>query len=63
MGEYDVVYVIRDIIHRGVTYPSGTVGTIVHDHGDGVFEVFFNHPEKSVLTLRKHELESIPNDI
>lgn len=49
---FTAVKLCRDILHRGVTFPAGTSGTIVHVYEDGIAcEVEFSKPAEMVLTL------------
>ncbi len=56
--DYEVVRLRSAVYDEGVTFPIGTLGTIVLRHGDGeAYEVEFDEPEPAVITLWPMDLE------
>jgi len=59
--EFSSVALAHAVKHSGETLPAGTVGVIVHRHADGIgYEVEFDLPTFSVITLSARELARYP---
>ncbi len=57
LAEFDRVTLARTLVHRGMTFPAGLRGVIVHRHSGGIgYEVEFSHPIEAVLTLKRGDL-------
>lgn len=59
-AEFSPVALKREIVHRGVTFPAGSRGIVVHRHADGIgYEVEFSRPTEAVLTLTSQILTEV----
>lgn len=57
-AEFSPVLLKRQIVHRGVTFPAGSRGIVVHKHADDIgYEVEFSRPAEAVLTLTSQDLK------
>jgi hypothetical protein len=54
---YGGVTLTRAIEYHGMAIPAGTSGGVVHDHGNGGFEVEIEQPDFAVISLMAADLE------
>lgn len=54
--EFAQVTLTHEVLYRGVRYPEGTPGVVVHTHDDDAFEVEVEHPAFAVITLKKKQI-------
>jgi hypothetical protein len=57
-GEFSPVTLTIPVTYRGVTFPKGARGVVVHQHDDGIgYEVEFETPMQAVLTLTSEQIQ------
>ncbi|WP_299440472.1 DUF4926 domain-containing protein [uncultured Rhodospira sp.] len=54
--EFAAVRLTRDLEYRGVSFPKGTPGVVVHKHTDEAYEVEFERPSFSVVTVTTSDI-------
>lgn len=58
--ELDCVRLLGQLVSEGVTYPVGSIGTVVHKwRGGDDLEVEFSEPQPTVATLRTSDVEVV----